>query len=54
MNKYFVAYNWYTVSEYGVGDTIIYYAKSIENNNDIIKIRKSIESDIVKQKKIIM
>lgn len=50
MNKYFVAYNWYTVSEYGVGDTIIYYNKRIENYNDIIKIRKSIESDVVKQK----
>ena len=50
MNKYFVAYNWYTASEYGVGDTIIYYNKHIENYNDIIKIRKCIQSDVVNQK----
>lgn len=50
MNKYFVAYNWYTVSEYGISDTVIYYNKCIENYNDIIKIRKRIESDVVKQK----
>ena len=48
MNKYFVAYNWYTVSEYGVGDTIIYYNKRIENYNDI-KEGDVIEASVMKE-----
>ena len=30
MNKYFVTYNWCTVSESGIGNTIIFYDKSDE------------------------
>ena len=40
MNKYFVAYNWYTVSESGISNTIIFYEKSIEYADDIIKIKE--------------
>lgn len=50
MNKYFVAYNWYTVSESGISNTFIFYDKSIEYADDIIKIRNNIESDYIKQK----
>ena len=50
MNKYFVAYNWCTVSESGISNTIIFYDKNIEHGDDIIKIRDCIESDYIKQK----
>ena len=50
MNKYFVAYNWYTVSESGIDNTIISYDKSIEYGDDIIKIRACIESNSIKKK----
>lgn len=50
MNKYFVAYNWCTVSESGIGNTFIFYDKNIEYADDIIKIRNYIESDSIKQK----
>lgn len=50
MNKYFVVYNWCTVSESGIGNTFIFCDKSIEYSDDIIKIRNSIESDYIKQK----
>lgn len=50
MNKYFVSYNWCTVSESGTGNTIISYDKSIKHGDDIIKIRECIESDAIKQK----
>lgn len=50
MNKYFVVYNWCTVSESGIGNTFIFCDKSIECSDDIIKIRNSIESDFIKQK----
>lgn len=50
MNKYFIAYNWCTVSESGIGNTFIFRDKSIEYSDDIIKIRNFIESDFIKQK----
>lgn len=50
MNKYFVVYKWCTVSESGIGNTFIFYDKSIERGDDIIKIRNYIESDCIKQK----
>ena len=50
MNKYFVAYNWYTVSESGIDNTIISYNKSIAHGDDIIKIKECVESDFIKQK----
>ena len=50
MNKYFIAYNWCTVSESGIGNTIIFHDKSIERCDDIIKIREYIESGVIKQK----
>ena len=50
MNKYFVVYNWCTVSESDTGNTIISYDKNIEHGDDIIKIREYIESNCIKQK----
>lgn len=50
MNKYFIAYNWCTVSESGISNTIIFRDKSIEHCDDIIKIREYIESSVIKQK----
>ena len=50
MNKYFITYNWCTVSDSGIGNTIIFRDKSIERSDDIIKIREYIESDVIKQK----
>ena len=50
MNKYFVSYNWCTVSESGIDNTIVSYNKSIEYGDDIIKIREYIESDFIKKR----
>ena len=50
MNKYFVAYNWCTVSESGIGNTIISYDKSIAHDDDIIKIKEYIECNSIKKK----